>query len=36
MPDILVIALCAVICGADSFVDIACFGKAKKADSKNG
>jgi len=28
--DILVIALCAVICGADTFVDIARFGKAKE------
>lgn len=28
--DILVIALCALICGADTFVDIARFGKAKQ------
>ena len=28
--DILVIALCAVICGADTFVDIARFGRAKQ------
>ena len=28
--DILVIALCAVICGADTFVDIARFGRAKE------
>lgn len=28
--DILVIALCALICGADTFVDIARFGKAKE------
>jgi predicted transposase YbfD/YdcC len=31
LSDILVIALCAVLCGADDFVEIALFGKAKRA-----
>ena len=29
--DMLVIALCAVICGADNWVDVVQFGKAKRA-----
>ena len=28
--DVIVIAICAVICGADSWVDVEMFGKAKK------
>ncbi len=31
LMDLLVIALCAVICGADNWVDVVQFGKAKKA-----
>src|SRR5260370_8575789 len=30
LSDILVIALCAVVCGADDFVEVALFGKAKE------
>ena len=29
--DIIVIAICAVICGADSWVDVEMYGKSKKA-----
>ena len=28
--DVIVIAICAVICGADSWVDVEMFGKSKK------
>ena len=31
LMDMLVIALCAVICGADNWVDVVQFGKAKRA-----
>src|SRR5260370_37985083 len=30
LSDILAIALCAVVCGADDFVEVALFGKAKE------